>query len=575
MKVLSNLVIAITGTLPAEPASIKKWVEVNGGKWSARVDERVTHLIASKEAWKRATDPVVKASQLDIHILSYDWFEDSLQRKRKLAEKKYTWEAVKEDRKRKRQLKKLGAKADGTSDKLPLAYKPKSSKSFFFTPTNQPRMTAKEDLMRRRAERELAEATEEAEKASRAAKKTLPAGTAIAPIELDNEISKFTLTSLLPIPLPSASPPIPALLRPIAPSPSPQVTSTSNIIEPKAKKIGLKDLYHYYLDSTGFEYNITLARSDFTQNRITRYQLSILESHVTPHTYCTFVQYVPPPSGAPETRDNASAAFDSKIRNPLLSFLKQANTEAKSQQTPSTTTRPTVSHTLPHPNEAARLRSLIAPRANFEVDQTELARLHSLVTPTLPSAHLPYKALICPLSSPFPRAWRTFRHTFRDLTHLSWEERFDTHKTIQKARAVALNIEPYIYIKPVPGMPVGLRVQEVGLYQGCADDVMILGDSEDGYVRNEFGLPGLEEELGRGGVVGSTVWKEKEKIEREEEEKRDLVDRETKRDKARSKQKRRSDYDKPLFNGANGRPWEGERRGNVVRKVRPFGGMEY
>jgi hypothetical protein len=172
MAVLSNLVIAIAGALPAEPANIKKWVEANGGRWSAQVNERVTHLVTSKDAWKKVTDQVYRATELGIQIVSYDWFEDSLQRKRKLSEKKYTWDTIDKDRKRKRELKKLGASADGkrfidgcneirrltgsgTSKKLPSARKPKPSKSFFFAPTiDTPYVSAKEALMRRRAERE-------------------------------------------------------------------------------------------------------------------------------------------------------------------------------------------------------------------------------------------------------------------------------------------------------------------------------------------------------------------------------------------------------------------------------------
>jgi hypothetical protein len=73
MAILSHLVVAIAGTLPADSNNIKKWVEANGGKWSPRVEERVTHLIASKEAWKSVTDPVMKAMQSNIFIVSYDW----------------------------------------------------------------------------------------------------------------------------------------------------------------------------------------------------------------------------------------------------------------------------------------------------------------------------------------------------------------------------------------------------------------------------------------------------------------------------------------------------------------------
>jgi hypothetical protein len=71
MGVLSKLVIAATGTLPAEIGNIKKWVEANGGKWSPKVGPHVTHLVASKEAWNTVTDPIMKAAELEIFIVSY------------------------------------------------------------------------------------------------------------------------------------------------------------------------------------------------------------------------------------------------------------------------------------------------------------------------------------------------------------------------------------------------------------------------------------------------------------------------------------------------------------------------
>jgi hypothetical protein len=560
MGILSKLVIAATGTLPAETASIRKWVEANGGKWSARVDERVTHLIASKEAWKKATDPVKQASDLDIHIVSYDWFEDSLQGKRKLAEKKYTWHAIKKDRKRKKELKKLGAMVDskkfiegcekikeltgsGTSKKLPLALKPKSSKGFFFTPTvNTPFVAAKDDLMRRRAEREAAEA---AEKAAKAAKKIPSAGTAQVPIEIEDETPDLDMASAMPSPPSSASSTKSALKKrasPTSPTPSANAPPAAGS---QAKITSIKDLYHFYLDSTGFEYRITLVRSNFELNCIVRYQLSILESHTTPHTYCTHVQYTPPPAGGvPNPTNSMSGAH---IRNPLLNFLRNSDHETKNE-------RAVTKNGTPTPTEATRLRSLITPPHEKPIDSAEQARLQSLITPATPNPATPFKSLICPMNSPFTTAWRAFRHVFRDLTLLSWEERFDSAKVIQKARAKALNIEPYMYSKPRLGLPVGLRVQEAGLHQGDAGETLILGDSEDGYVRNEFKLPGLDEKLGMGGVIGTEIWRDEQEIKKREEQRRERDEERVKKEKREIKERKRAGYNAPLFNGVTGRP---------------------
>ncbi|KAH4049278.1 hypothetical protein HBI70_107810 [Parastagonospora nodorum] len=543
MGVLSGVVIAIAGALPAEPAQIKKWVDNNGGKWSPRVEQRVTHLIASRPAWKAVTDPVMKAAELNIHIVSFDWLEDSLQGKRKLPEKRYTYEAMKKQAKTSKELKKYGAAADskkfvegcekikeltgsGTSKKLRTPRKPKPSKSHFFAETiNSKFVSAKDALMQRRAEREAKEAAEKAEKG---AKKASSSGTAQAPITIDDGTPEPVVTSSLPTPPPSASSTKTASKHSTSPSPSnpPAITS----LETQAKNPTLKDLYHFYLDSTGFEYKVTLARSNFSVNQITRYQLSILESHTRPHTYCTLVQYNPPPT--PE-------AFDASIRNPLLAFLRPTPTPS----------------TLPSP--------------------AEQARLHSLVTLPAPTPAAPFKKLICPMNSPFTPAWRAFRHTFRTLTLLAWEERFDidASKALQTARAVTLGIEPYIYSKPMLGLPVGMCVQEAGLFQGNRSDLgslAIEGDKADGYVRNEFDLPGTDDQpLSMNGVVGSAIWRAEQKVKKAEREREEREEQLAKEEKEKAKAAKRKFVDRPLFNGVMGKPRAEEEAGwrpKVVQK---------
>ncbi|KAF2023744.1 hypothetical protein EK21DRAFT_80161 [Setomelanomma holmii] len=531
MGVLSKCVVAVTGTLPAGPINIKKWVDAHGGKWAARVNRNVTHLIASRDAWKKVTDPVMKAAELNIYIVSYDWLEDSLQIKRRLSEKKYTWESIKSDKKRKRQLKKLGTMADGKkflegcqkireltgsgmSVKLPQEPKPKKSRSFFFADQiNTPYMSAKDDLIGRRAERKAKEA---AEKAAKAAKKP---GSAQAPIEIEDEAPDPDCISLAPLPTPPSSvSPVRLSSKTASPASSTFATKAPTSPQPQAKKPSLKDLYHYYLDSTGFEYNITLLRNDPALNTITRYKLSVLESHTTPHSYCTFAQYVPPGGNSPP-------------------------------------------------------------------ENAEAARLQKLATPESPVAAQPYKTLLCPMDSPFSTAWRAFRHAFRDMTLLSWEERFDEDKSVQKARAKRLDIEPYTYARPSLGLPVGLRVQEAGLKQG-GSQLVILGDAEDGYARNEWNLPGLEEMLGRG-IVGSSIQRDiATQREREEaEHRRKEAKDEAERKKKGAEKVKKPNYNKPLFNCATGKPktdahgrWTsaGQRPthaggyGGMVKKARAF-----
>jgi hypothetical protein len=574
MGILSNTIIAITGTLPAETNQIMKWVIANGGKWSARVEPRVTHLLASKDAWTRVTDSVKKAAELKIHVLSYDWLEDSLQGKRKLAEKKYTWEAIKREKKKKRQLKRLGAEVDskkfiegckkikeltgsGTSAKLPPERKPKPSKSFFFAETiNSQFVSAKDALMQRRAAREAAEAEE---KAKKAAKKASAFGTAQAPITIDNGTSCPAAHSSMPTPPPSACPTKTNLKHSASDSLKPSANDIT--AGTQAKKPSLKDLYHYYLDSTGFEYKVIVARSDFSRNQITRYQIAILESHTSPHTYCTFVQYAPPIGAPPKPTDNAS---DAKVRTSLLDFLRQGKTGVPI--TPanivSNDTHPQISQ-----EESTRLRALITPKQDLPIHPTEQVRLNSLITPPTPAPTTPYKTLICPMNSPFAPAWLAFRHVFRDLTLLSWEERFDPSKTTQTLRAKTLNIEPYIYSRPSQGMPIGLSVQEAGMFQAHSGDFMaIRGDAEDGYVRNQFGLPGIDEELGKTGIVGRRIWRQQEDIRKEARVMREREEERAKKEKERTKEEKRKVYQGPLFNGPLGRPRVEEMRDRPVVK---------
>lgn len=104
MPCLKNLRITSTGDVGHHPTQLRKWVEANGGRWLPSVIKSLTHLICSKDAWKRGNEAVTAAQDLDhVFIVSYDWLEDSLIKKKKLSEKKYLWEKVaKETRKRKK-----------------------------------------------------------------------------------------------------------------------------------------------------------------------------------------------------------------------------------------------------------------------------------------------------------------------------------------------------------------------------------------------------------------------------------------------------------------------------------------
>jgi hypothetical protein len=581
MGILTGFTITAIGTFSVEHSSIKKWVEANGGRYSKEGQRGITHLIASKEAWNKGLNTVIKASESGAWVVSYDWLEDSLQRKRKLAEKKYTWEILKREKKRSRQLKKLGAVADGkkfregceqiteltgsgTSKKLPKERAPKRSKSFFFAEAiNTPFVSATDALKQRRAEREAAEAAEKAAKAAKKAAKS-SSGTEQTPMVIDDHAPSSAQSSSVPA---AAAKTVSEQSKLPTPPASAAASPTKN--EPQAKK-SLKDLYHFYLDSTGFEYKIVVVRSNFAINSIARYQLSILESNAKPHRYCTLAVYTPPAGSIPDT---ATFAPGVNLRNPLLNFLRTADDSAN-EASPSTPNNP----------DAPRLRSPTQQQVPDSLsDHPEAARLTALITPPTPCATDPYKALICPMNSSFLDAWRAFRHAFRDLTLLTWEERFEPARTIQKARALALSIEPFAYAKPTPGMPVGTYPQQTGLYQARADGTfdIVMGAAADGYTRNAYGLPATDEPLGKTGFVGAAIQRDIDERERKEEAVRKKIEESERKKKGVVKEAKRVNYNKPLFVGPLGRPvrdaegnqiasaWGG--RGGVKRS-RPFWG---
>ncbi|KAJ5158223.1 uncharacterized protein N7500_007874 [Penicillium coprophilum] len=58
---------------------IPQWIRANGGQFSRDVNSRVTHLIATKEAFKNNAVSVATAKKINtVKIVSYDWLEDSL-----------------------------------------------------------------------------------------------------------------------------------------------------------------------------------------------------------------------------------------------------------------------------------------------------------------------------------------------------------------------------------------------------------------------------------------------------------------------------------------------------------------
>ena len=551
MGVFSNLVIAISGSLDHPPQHFKKWVEANGGRFSPNVKKGppITHLVSSKDAWKNRTEAVEKAAEIGAFVVSYDWLEDSLHKKRKLSERNYTWDFLCQARRNRKQLKRLGMPVDGEKfkngcvdakdltssgmSKKASLRKPKKSSSFFFQREplpNKPFDSATEALKKRRAERKLAQEVQNRDSETRTL--NLP--------EIDQEVESSVGPSSTSAAAVSAgasefSPEDISLLAPIE--------STLSIdTETKAKNAHIKDLYHYYQDTKGFEYRIKLTRSDLLLNNFAQYQVGLLESHVKPHSYCTVIQYSPPAKKPSEPVDNNLGNSNVGLRKQLLNFLK----DTKNDNVPTDVATPN--------KGSGGMKHRVSPDSTAEATQSQL---RSLIEPATSCIDVPYNTLICPMNSSFSSAWRAFRHAFRDLTLLSWEERFKCRTKIQLCRAKQLGIEPFLYTKPKEGLPIGLFPQETGLYEGTANGLTISSETEDGYTRNAFDLPAVSHALSKHGAIGLMLFREEEeRKKREEMERMKAEEKEginTNRKMGVTVQKK-ANFNKPLFNCVTGTP---------------------
>ncbi|KAK7885173.1 hypothetical protein LTR67_010664 [Exophiala xenobiotica] len=95
-KTFRSVILASTGDFGDKTDKIKNWVEHAGGTFSKDINPSVTHLVASKKAWKRYHPMVQAARRLKtIHIVKIDWLEDSLtmsKSRKPLDEAKYAYE---------------------------------------------------------------------------------------------------------------------------------------------------------------------------------------------------------------------------------------------------------------------------------------------------------------------------------------------------------------------------------------------------------------------------------------------------------------------------------------------------
>ncbi|KAF2709996.1 hypothetical protein K504DRAFT_501293 [Pleomassaria siparia CBS 279.74] len=571
MAILSKLVISASGGVgPGKDHSqLRKWVENNGGKWLPKPNETITHLICSKEHWKGKVEAVTTAVEHGVHVVSYDWLEDSLQGGRKLAEKKYTWIAIHKERKKKKEFLKMGKKADaikfnkgcdvareetrsGKSRPKPTSTAasstgPSSSRAWGGKGTLF--VSSLEELKKKRAEREAKAAAEKrlktivawgsnananvpdgvtdvvdltehpAETNSTAAQTGLPHNSISVTLSAASKPIEPTMASSNPpppttpfdqtlLPLPTAAPKPKRGLKAPAAKPEP----------PKAEK--LTDNYHIFMDSTGFEYNLMLHRTNISQNTLAQYQIRVYESNIKPPVYCTFIRYFPPATTHSDARSSVSLEID--------------GAEVTGSGSPQSASPSNATANELHPN-MAYAKSLVQ------------------LPSTRPSMS-PYRTLLAPINSDYATAFFAFRAAFHELTFLTWEERLDGGRTVQSQRAWQRGVEPFIWKRPDLGLPVGdmppLPGMRLPVVFGQQD-----GSAETGSLR----LPGMDIKITPySGPIGSALFRTAEdarrKMEREQAKKewQEKEEREKKRDRARNAQNRAAKQ--PLFNGVLGKP---------------------
>ena len=135
---MQRFTIAVTGDFGHKRThdKMRQWVQKNGGTWSKDINNNVTHLICSKEQFKRKTPmgssmlrthvivtkpksytEIVRHAMRKkyLHIVSFDWLEDSLMKQRPLKEHPYLMDRRMETRAKQKAAKKENIKKGSTS----------------------------------------------------------------------------------------------------------------------------------------------------------------------------------------------------------------------------------------------------------------------------------------------------------------------------------------------------------------------------------------------------------------------------------------------------------------------------
>jgi hypothetical protein len=257
---------------------------------------------------------------------------------------------------------------------------------------------------------------------------------------------------------------------PVAPPPEPE--------KPKTEK--LTDHYHIFLDRSGFEYNISLIRTNLVRSCSAKYTIRLFESHTQPHTYCTYVRYAPMPKDAiPKTLANGI---------PIIEDFNKTKEKGKGK---GKTIHPKMASAM------AKMGQTPQPPEGEPTDRT----------------NEPFSDLLAPTGSDYASAFTKFCTAFQELTFLTWEERLHSNvRKMQKSRARYLGLEPFVYAQP-----------KIGLPKGVAPSIRLPPMKQEDLRKQTLQLPGMDVKINEEYSVGRVVVREEEQAKKIREEREEQI----------------------------------------------------
>jgi hypothetical protein len=111
-KALASCTILVLGEFGHSPYQIREWIKYHGGTQVKGLNDSTTHIVCSEKNWKANHPTVLAAIKLDdaktnanskskgsskgskkLNIVTWDWLEDCMIKRRNFAAKKYEWRA--------------------------------------------------------------------------------------------------------------------------------------------------------------------------------------------------------------------------------------------------------------------------------------------------------------------------------------------------------------------------------------------------------------------------------------------------------------------------------------------------